>query len=95
MKNLGTFDPDWNPVKPGGLTKDDISNLETRGWKHETTGYDVEGVDLGFVDPEIPSGFILYKVNVPKGEKYMYHPEHGGAIMMSCGNPTCWRHLLR
>ena len=94
MKNIGKFKPSWKPVKAGGLTKSDIAQLEKKGWRHEKTCYDAKGVDLGFLDTAVPSRFVIYKVNVPKGTEYMYHPAHGGAIIKSGGNPTCWRQLL-
>ena len=95
MKNIGKLDTSWNPIKPGGLTGDDINKLTEAGWKKEVTGYDVEGVDITFNDPEVPTGIVLYKVDVPKGTEYFYHAGHGGAILSECGNATCWRHLMK
>ena len=94
MKNKGDFNPNKKPVKSGGLSKSDIKTLEDNGWKHEKTKYDIVGADVGFKDKKIPTGFIIYKVNVPKGTKYMYNSKDGSAIILDCGNPTCWRHLL-
>ncbi len=41
MKNMGTFDPNWKPVKPGGLIQADRDALKKLGWKQEVTGYDL------------------------------------------------------
>ena len=94
MKSFGTLDHNFKPVKAGGLTDDDIASLEKLGWKRETTQYDVTGADVGFYDKDIPTGFITHKVDIPSGTEYMYNAADGGAIIMGCGNPTCWRHLL-
>ena len=94
MKNMGNFDPNWKPVVPGGLTDEQKKTLMHAGWKAETTGYDVVDVDVGFVEPDVPGGFLLYKVNVPAGTDYLYNRETGAALLSSCGNPTCWRWLV-
>ena len=94
MRNMGTFNPDWKPVKAGGLTEEDWKKLEKNGWKQEVTGYDVKDVDVGFAEPDVPGGFLLYKVDIPIGTKYYYDCDTGAALLASCGNPTCWRWLV-
>lgn len=94
MKNMGTFDPDWKPVMPGGLMDADRIALEELGWKREVTGYETYDVDIGFADTDVPTGFLLYKFNVPAGTEYYYNVETGAAVLASCGNPTCWRWLV-
>ena len=94
MKNMGTFNPNRKPVKPGGLTKEDREKLEVIGWKREVTGYDVTDVDIGFAEPDLPHGFTLFKFNVPAGTEYYYNAADGAAVLSDCGNPTCWRWLV-
>ena len=93
MKNMGTFDPNWNPVKKGGLTEADKQELLQSGWKNEVTQYEMKDVDIGFADNTVPTGFLLYKFNVPAGTDYYYNSATGAAILTTCGNPTCWRWL--
>jgi len=94
MKNHGRFDPTIFPVKSGGLTDDDIEKLEKQGWRQEKTQYDVEGADLGISDPDMPIPFLIRKFDIPAGTEYFYNPKTGEAVLTSCGNPTCWRHLM-
>lgn len=95
MKNMGTFDPNWKPVIKGGLSDKDKARLLAAGWKMEVTGYDVKDADVGFAETDVPGGFLLYKVNIPAGTEYFYNPETGAAMLTGCGNPTCWRYLMR
>ena len=90
---MGTFGPNWKPVKKGGLTKVDKKALRDAGWKKEITGYEMKDVDIGFADDDILTGFILYKFNIPAGTEYYYNKETGAAMLSACGNPTCWRWL--
>ena len=93
MKNMGTFDPSWNPVVPGGLSDEQISELKKKGWKEEVTYKISTDVDIGFSDPSMPGGFSFYKFDIPAGTKYLYNPDDGRAAIVGCGNPTCWRWL--
>ena len=93
MKNMGKFDPNWKPVKMGGLTEEDKKKLLEAGWKNEITRYETKDVDIGFIDPDIPTRFILYKFDVPEGTDYYYNSSTGAALLTNCGNPTCWRWL--
>ena len=54
MKNMGTFDPSWNPVKPGGLSESEVAYLETLGWKRGKTVEERKDVAVGFADTRLP-----------------------------------------
>jgi hypothetical protein len=94
MKNMGMFESSRNPVKKGGLTNEDIKDLESKGWKHGTTEIEVKDVAIGFEASHLPTGFILQNYTVPAGVAYLYNPEDETAIILACGNPTCWRYLV-
>lgn len=95
MKHFGMLDSTVDPLVPGGLTKKQQEELRRKGWGEETTRYDVRNVGIGFSSPDLPGGVIFKLVDVPAGTRYMYNPEDGTAIIMDCGNPSCWRYLLR
>jgi hypothetical protein len=94
MKHMGMFDPNVDAEVPGGLTAQDESNLVNLGWKKETTRYDVVDAYVVFSDKRMPGGTTLRRVSVPAGTDYYYNADEGIAIIISCGNKTCWRHLL-
>ncbi|HDR8937055.1 hypothetical protein LGM38_17735 [Burkholderia vietnamiensis] len=94
MKHMGMYDPAVDPVVPGGLTSQQIADLKSAGWKPEITRYDVVDAYMTFSDPKMPGGVTLRRVSVPAGTEYLYNAEEGTAIVIACGNKTCWRHLL-
>lgn len=94
MKNMGTLDLNWNPVKAGGLADSEISYLKSRGWKAGTTKEDILDVPIGFAAPDLPGGFTMHNFSVPKGTRFLYNPEDERAVILGCGNPTCWRYLV-
>jgi hypothetical protein len=91
---MGMFDPMIDALKPGGMSDEEVANLLARGWKEEVTRYDVTDAYLAFSDTSLPGGVTLRRVSVPAGTQYLYNAEEGIALVRSCGNPTCWRHLL-
>ena len=95
MKNMGVLNPVWNPVKAGGLSEQDIAHLENMGWKKGVSEKDVEEAPVVFSAPEIPGGSTLHNVSIPAGTEYLYDPETERAIIISCGNASCWRYLVR
>lgn len=95
MKNMGVLNENWNPVKAGGLSAHEVEYLKKQGWIEEKTIEDVKDVPIGFSAPEIPGGFTMHNFNVPKGTEYLYNPDDERAILKHCGNPTCWRYLLK
>jgi hypothetical protein len=95
MKNMGMFDPNWNPIRAGGLSAHDIAHLKKQGWKTGKTKKLVKEAPIGFSAPDIPGGYTMHNFSVPKGTAFLYNPKDERAILMECGNPTCWRYLLR
>lgn len=95
MKNQGVLDVNQNPTKAGGLTKSDIKYLKDLGWKEGVVEKKAKDVAIGFAAPELPGGFTLHNYDVPKGTEYLYNPKDERAILKACGNPTCWRYLLK
>jgi hypothetical protein len=94
MKHMGIFDPAVDAMVPGGLKPQQIAALIGAGWKPEETRYDVVDAYMTFADPSMPGGVTLRRVSVKAGTKYLYNADEGTAIVISCGNKTCWRHLL-
>lgn len=95
MKNMGMWRAEINPVRAGGLTAQEISYLESLGWVAGETTSIAEEVPIGFAAPEIPGGFTMHNYSVPAGTKFLYNPDDERAIILSCGNPTCWRYLMK
>lgn len=95
MKNMGVLNPYWNPVKAAGLTQTDIDYLAKAGWKHHTVEDDVPDAPVGFAAPEMPGGYTMHNVSIPKGTEVMYDPDTERAVILACGNPTCWRYLVK
>jgi hypothetical protein len=94
MKNMGRFNPNWNPIRAGGLSQHDVDHLKRQGWIEGITEKDVDEAPIGFSAPDIPGGYTMHNFSVPKGTRYLYNPEDERAILRECGNPTCWRYLL-
>jgi hypothetical protein len=95
VKNMGILDPNLNPVRAGGLSPHEIGYLKKQGWKEGTTKKLVAEAPIGFSAPHIPGGFTVHNFSVPKGTKFLYNPVDERAIILACGNPTCWRYLIR
>lgn len=94
MKNMGLFDPHWNPVRAGGLSPHEVKHMKKMGWVAGVTEADVDEAPIGFSAPEIPGGFTMHNFSVKKGTKYLYNPQDERALLLDCGNPTCWRYLV-
>ncbi len=92
---MGLLNSSWNPVRAAGLTQHEIDYLKKQGWKAGTTKKLAENIPIGFAAPELPGGFTMHNFNVPKGTKFLYNPADERAILLDCGNPTCWRYLMR
>lgn len=95
MKNMGVFDPNWNPVRAGGLSPHEVAHLKKQGWKPDITKHNVSDAPIGFSAPEIPGGFTMHNFSIKKGTKFLYNPKDHRAVLLECGNPTCWRYLVR
>jgi hypothetical protein len=95
MKNMGRLNPNLNPIKAGGLSSHEVAYLKQQGWIEGVTEKDVDEAPIGFVAPELPGGYTMHNYSVPKGTEYLYNPEDERAILRECGNPTCWRYLLK
>ncbi|MBF6616650.1 MAG: hypothetical protein ITG07_07995 [Candidimonas sp.] len=95
MKNMGILNTAWNPIRPGGLTTHEVDYLKGLGWKEATVEQDVSDVPIGFAAPELPGAVTMHNFSVPAGTKVLYNPEDERAIILGCGNPTCWRYLMR
>lgn len=95
MKNQGVLNASRNPVRAGGLTPHEITYLKQQGWIESETTEDVSDAPIGLAAPELPGGFTMHNFSLPKGTKYLYNPTDERAILRECGNPTCWRYLLR
>ena len=95
MKNIGAINPYFNPVKAGGLTNEEIAYLEAKGWKKHVVEEDVDEAPVVFAAPELPGGYTLFNAAIPKGTEVLYDPETDRAIIIDCGNGTCWRYLVR
>jgi hypothetical protein len=93
MRHEGLFDPNVDPLVPGGITEEQKRDLESRGWGRATTQYHVTNAGIGFKDDSRPGGVVLKLVDVPEGVEYLYNPDDGTAMLTACGNPTCWRYL--
>ena len=94
MKHMGDFDAAVGALKKGGLTPEDKLKLTSAGWRPEITRYDVTDAYIAFADESLPGKVTLKRVSVKAGTEYWYNADEGIAILSSCGNPTCWRHLL-
>ena len=95
MKNMGIFDPNWNPIMPGGLTEHDVGHLKRLGWLEGTTEVDAPDVPIAFSAPELPGRVTMHNFSVPKGTRYLYNPKDERAVLLDCANATCWRYLVR
>lgn len=95
MKNQGLLNVHWNPVKAGGLSQHEIDYLKQQGWIEGETQEHVDEAPIGFSAPDIPGGFTMHNFSVPKGTKYLYNPDDERAVILECGNPTCWRYLMK
>lgn len=95
MKNMGFLRYDWNPVVPGGLSEHQIKHLESLGWLHGTSDHDVDEAPVGFMDAVLPGQFTMHNVSIRSGTKFMYDPDTERAVILECGNPSCWRYLMR
>ena len=95
MKNMGILNPNWNPIRAGGLSQHDIDYLKNQGWIEGETTKDVDEAPIGFTAPDIPGGYTMHNFSIPKGTKFLYNPDDERAILLGCGNPTCWRYLMR
>ena len=95
MKNMGMFNPSWNPIRAGGLSQHDIDFLKKQRWIEGETTKDVDEAPVGFSAPDIPGGYTMHNFSIPKGTRYLYNPDDERAILLDCGNPTCWRYLMR
>lgn len=94
MENIGMLDPNLNPIRPGGLSAHDVAYLKKQGWKEGKTKKLVKDVPVGFAAPEIPGGFVIHLVNIPKGTRFLFNPLNADGIIWECGNATVKRHLL-
>jgi len=94
MKNMGMLNPNLKPIKAGGLSAHEVDYLKSQGWIEGITDQDVHEAPIGFAAPEIPGGYTMHNYSVPKGTAYLYNPDDERAILMACGNPTCWRYLV-
>ena len=72
MKNMGVFDPNWYPVKAGGLTQHEIDYLKRQGSLEGVTDHNVQDVLIRFSAPHLPGGFTMHNFSVPAGTKYLY-----------------------
>ena len=59
-----------------------------------TTQYNVTNAGVAFRDVSRPSGVVPKLVDIPAGVDYMFNPEVGTAVLLGCGNETCWRYLI-
>ncbi|MDN0082426.1 hypothetical protein QU487_06615 [Crenobacter sp. SG2305] len=94
MKNMGVLDHNLNPVRAGGLSQHDIDHLKRQGWVEGVTTKDVSDCAIGFSAPDMPGGFTMHNFSVPAGTAYLYNPVDERAVLLACGNPTCWRYLM-
>ena len=94
MRHMGVLDPTVDPMVEGGISEEQQRDLESQGWRKEVTKYRVSNAGVVFRDESRPAGVVLKLVDIPEGIDYMYNPEDGTAIILSCGNATCWRYLL-
>lgn len=94
MENMGILDPNWNPIRPGGLSPHDVAHLKKQGWKEAKTKKLVDEVPVGFSAPDIPGGVTMRIVSIPKGTRFLYNTESATVIIWECGNPTMRRYLL-
>ena len=94
MKHMGVLSADVDPVVPGGVPEESLAPLLDKGWIRGTTKYDVTNAGVAFSDPELPGGVVLRLVDIPAGTDYIANPSEGTAIILGCGNATCWRYLL-
>ncbi|EKN6161981.1 hypothetical protein ACLMPM_03730 [Yersinia enterocolitica] len=95
MKNMGVINFNWNPIRAGGLSQHDIDHLKQQGWVEGITDKDVDEAPIGFTAPDIPGGYTMHNFSIPAGTKFLYNPDDERAIITACGNPTCWRYLMR
>lgn len=77
-------------VVPGGLTQEDVRFYLDQGWTIKTTDQDNSNIDVVFKDPSNPTGYAIRPAFIPRGSDYLRHDD-GRAVLMSCGNPSCWR----
>ena len=80
------FDPNWNPMKKGGLTDDEVKELENRGWKKDVTNRLVEDAPVVFADPDNPTGVMIRRVTIPVGTQIIHNENTDDIILMGCGN---------
>lgn len=95
MKNMGMWRADISPLRAGGLTDQEVAYLVGLGWIRASTEKDVEEAPIGFAAPELPGGYTMHNYSIPAGTEYLYNPEDERAIILDCGNPTCWRYLMK
>lgn len=94
MENISTLDPNWNPIRPGGLSPHDVAHLKKRGWKEAKTKKLIKEVPVGFSAPDIPGGFQVQIVSIPKGTRFLYHPQSATVVIFECNNPAPKRYLV-
>ena len=83
-----------NPVIEGGLSEEQIQEALQGGWKKSVTQNDHDNIDTVFADPSNPAGFSIAPAWIPAGTPYLWHLD-GRAVYASCGNPSCWRWLVK
>lgn len=88
MKNIGVYNPKTQGFIKGKLPKQEISLLETKGWRREVTGYLRPDVDLLVPSNSRPGGAKLVKVDIPENTAYWFDPSTGSVILEDGGNPT-------
>ena len=87
------FSLDESPIINGGISEKHLIEAINTGWKKGEVTEDYPSVDIVFKDDTNPIGLSIRPTFVPKGTKFIWHPD-GRAVVAACGNPTCWRWMV-
>lgn len=86
MKHCGVFDPNVDPVIPGGLTQEDKQSLQAMGFEELRMVADDPDAVVGFANPRLPGGIEMRKVTVPAGTPFLLNRDTGAVVLAECGN---------